>query len=323
MLLETLLSFVIGLAIILIAAQLFLKIAEKLAVQWKLSPLFVSVVVLALGANLPEATVTISSLLNEDPGLAMGNLLGSSILNITLILGLGIVLGSVRIGTKKTQYNAAFLLWHIFLLVGLKFSSVEPIYRGITLITSMVITLVFQYVLAANGRTHEDKKFFSSLKKISQKQPGVRWYLAGFGIAASIAGLVTGGTLVISSIDTLSALLNLSTTILGLTLTAVATSFPELILTVVAALKGENKVVVGTLIGSTLFNISLLPGLILLFSQPADIEPIEFIFLLLAGTAAASLIYFYKGMTVPKVAGVVLIGIFTLFMMTTFALAAA
>ena len=320
MLAQTIVSFLVGLGIILAASQLFLKIAEPLATQLRFSPLFISLVVIALGTNLPEISLTISSLQQGDPGLAMGNILGSSILNITLILGLSLLFNSVRIGTHKTLYNALLLLGHTMLFIGLKFSAFGHFERAIILIISLLMTITVQYLMALNGRNHEDKKLLKSMKQLIKKKHPMPWYLSVFGLAASTVGLSFGGSITVSTIGQLSELLNISTTILGLTLTAIATSAPELILTTIAAFKKEDKVVVGTLLGSNIINLSLLPGIILLFSQPISLNPAEFIFLLFSTVSVVSLIFAYKGENVPRAAGLVLLGIAALFIYTTFAL---
>ncbi len=318
MLPQTLLTFAAGLAIMLGSAEIFLRVTQRAAASWKFSPLFISVVLIALGTTLPEFALTLTALAQNDPGLALGNLVGSSIVNITLVLGLATMAGSVKIGTHKTQRNALMLLGATCLFVGLQFSSLEPTTKSAIFFLAVAISLTYQYFAAKNGRLHEDKKSINKLVKIQKKKRVFPGYVMVAAFFASGAGLGLGGYLTVQTVDNLSSLLNISTTFLGLTLTAVATSFPEIILTVMAARELKNKVVVGTLLGSNIFNLTLYPGIILLFSKPVHIASIEFVFLLVATITVATVIFCYKGKIIPKKISLLLLGIFLLFLYATY-----
>jgi len=148
MLLPTISSFAVGLIVMLISAQTFLNVVRELSVKWKFSPLFISLVIVALGTNLPELTVTIASLNNGDPGLAMGNVVGSSIANLSIILGITTFFGKVRIGTTKTPKNATILMVITLLFAVLTLSSVRTYYQVILMSIAIIFSLVYQYVLA-------------------------------------------------------------------------------------------------------------------------------------------------------------------------------
>lgn len=319
MLPQTLLAFAIGLAIILISSTIFLRIIQRAADKWKVSPLVMSIVVVALGTTLPELALTISAVAQNDPGLAIGNILGSSVLNITLVLGVATLFGSVRIGTKKTQRNAWLLLGATTLFIAVSFSTLRPITAAAVLIIALILSLIYQYMAAVNGRTHEDKKVLASIKQqLKKKHKPYPTYIYAIGFVASAAGLGLGGHITVTTVTMLSEILNLSTTILGLTLTAVATSLPELVVTVLASAKHNDKVVVGTLLGSNIFNLTLFPAIILLFAPSFFLDPIEFAFLLLASISVFAIIRRYKGTNIPKKISIGLIGLFIAFVYASF-----
>lgn len=322
MLLSTIFSFGVGLIVMLVSAQTFLNVIQELSIKWKFSPLFISLVIVALGTNLPELTVTIASISNNDPGLAMGNVVGSSIANLSIILGISTFFGKVRIGTTKTPKNAAILLVITLLFSVLILSSVQTYYQIIILATTLLFSLAYQFMLARYGRLHEDKKLLELIDKINKKKkhlPKIVYFLLFVG---SLIGLTIGGQVTVNSVEDLSLILGLSTTFLGLTLTAIATSLPELLLALIASNKNENKVVLGTLIGSNIFNLSLFPAIILFSTMSLKIKKLvtikEILFLLLITTIFYSLVLKKQGTVIQKKVSILLMIIFPLFTLFLF-----
>ncbi|OIO44791.1 MAG: hypothetical protein COZ34_01610 [Candidatus Pacebacteria bacterium CG_4_10_14_3_um_filter_34_15] len=310
-------SFSAGLVVMLVSAKIFLDLVTELSAKWKFSPLFISLVIVALGTNLPELTVTIAALGHGDPGLAMGNVVGSSIANITIILGAATLFGNVRIGTTKTPKNAFLLLLITVLFSVLTLSSVSTIYKVILLSAAVFVSFVYEYILALNGRLHEDKKLLKLIAKLSNKKPKFPKIVYIILFLGSIAGLSVGGNITVNSVTDLSHLLNLSTTVLGLTLTAIATSLPELLMSIIASNKKDSKVVLGTLIGSNIFNLTFFPAIIFISTMGIQIKKFisikEIFFLLLSTLVFYLLVKKRNGETVSKDISVLLITIFAVY----------
>lgn len=314
---SVLFSFVVGLIVMLIAAQVFLNVAKDLSAKWKFSPLFISLVIVALGTNLPELTVTLAAISKNDPGLAMGNVVGSSIANLTIILGVSTLFGKVRVGTTKTPKNSALLVLITVLFAILMLSSVIVAYQIILLLIAIVFSLIYQYTLAKNGRLNEDKKLLELLDKLHKKKkylPRSAYLLMFFG---SLIGLIIGGQITVTSVETLAEMLYLSTTLLGLTLTAIATSLPELLMSVIASNNKDNKVVLGTLIGSNMFNLTLFPAIVLFSTIGYKIRKFitvkEIFFLLLVTVIFYFIVQRNKGETISKKTSLLLISLFPIF----------
>ena len=310
-------SFVAGLIVMLISSKIFLDFTKEFSAKWKFSPLFISLVIVAWGTNLPELTVTIAALGHGDPGLAMGNVVGSSIANITIVLGASTLFGKVRIGTTKTPKNAFLLLVITVLFSVLALSSVAVIYKVILLSVAVLVSFTYEYILAVNGRLHEDKKLLKMISKLTTKKrkfPKIVYVILFLG---SLAGISIGGNITVNSITDLSTILNLSTTILGLTLTAVATSLPEMLMSIVASNKNDNKVVLGTLVGSNIFNLTLFPAIILLSTMSHKIKKFvsikEIFFLMLSTLIFYIIVKKYNGSVISREISVLLISIFALF----------
>lgn len=316
-------SFLGGVVLILVASKLLIEVSKELAKVWKLSPLFISIIVVALGTNLPELTVLISALLKGDAGLALGNVVGSNISNITLIFGIGILFHSPRIGTTKTQKNALLMAALTIAFILLEFSPILKQARGVILLSFLGMFLIYQYGLAKYGRTHEDKKL---LKKLQEKtkpkknffgKRGGTW-IATLAIAGSVIGLGVGSNIVVYSIRQLSELFNISTTLLGMTLVATTTSLPELIIILIAGLKKQDKVVIGTLIGSNIYNLALFVPIIQLSPFEAKLNYIDLVYLLISVLFFVMVIIKSKGKRVARVYGVISLVIFGLFIVSSF-----
>ncbi|MBP7740713.1 sodium:calcium antiporter [Candidatus Woesebacteria bacterium] len=310
-------SFSVGLAVMLISAKVFLDVSTEFSAKWKFSPLFISLVLVALGTNLPELTVTIAALRHADPGLAMGNIVGSSIANITIILGAATLFGKVKIGTTKTQINAFLLLVVTFIFSILALSAVATIYKIILLLSAVFLTFSYEYIMAVNGRKHEDKKLLKLIEKLNNKKkkyPAIVYVIMFFG---SLTGLGFGGNVTVDSIAELSKILGLSTTILGLTLTAVATSLPELLTSIIASKKKDNKVVLGTLIGSNIFNLTLFAAIILNYTTDFRIKKFvsikEIFFLIFSTLIFYIIVKKYSGKVITKEISLLFITIFAVF----------
>jgi cation:H+ antiporter len=318
MLANTLLSFAIGIGMMAVSAEVFIRIIQRAAANWRLSPLFVSFVLVGMGTNLPELALTLTALRAGDPSLAMGNLVGSSLVNITIVIGIVSLVGQVKVGTRKTLRNALLLFGIATLFVSLRFSSMSLPAKGATLLVALALSLVYQYIAAKNGSKHEDRRAITELVKVVKKKkrklPGVVYALAFLG---SSMGLGLGGYIIVETVTQLSTILGLSTAFLGLTLTGLATSFPELVLTSLAAREKKNKVILGTLFGGASFTLTLHPSIIYLANRQVNIVSAEFIFLLISALLAAVVIVTHKGKVIPKKISLLFIGMFIAFIYIT------
>lgn len=316
-----LLQFAGGLAILLLCAELLITITKTLALRWRLSPLFVALLLVALGTTLPEATVTILSIIENDPGLALGNIVGSNISNITLVFGLAVILTSPRIGTVKTPRNTIAMLVLALLFLSLRWMQVTFQYQGIILISVTAMIFCYQYYLAVQGRNREDKKSHTRAKSASRTRPRFRypmWTTIPLALVA-LSGLAAGGWLATGAIQELAVIWQLTTTSLGLTLVATATSLPELVTILVAGLKGEDKITVGTLIGANIYNLGLISGILSLSTPQNQVSFSEQLFLLISMLLFTGVILFWQGRRVPRQLGGLFILLFLLFVFQVFA----
>ncbi|MFA6005152.1 MAG: sodium:calcium antiporter [Patescibacteria group bacterium] len=295
-------TFTLGVIILLLSTQWFLKAAERMSLVLRVSPLIIGLTVVSIGTSLPELAVSAIAVFNGDSGLATGNIIGSNIINVFLVFGIGILLGKLRVGTQKTQKNIYMMcgITAVFLL--LYFLHVPNVLSGIILLLAALVVSIQEYVWGIKGRKFEDAVLY--LKNKRKRGIPLDIIMIGF----SVVGIIAGGMLTVSSVERLSALLDISTTILGLSVTAIATSLPELLTTLFSEKDHEEKITIGNLMGSNIYNLALIGGLILLFSPWKSVTSYESVMLILATFAFTITVAIYKGKVIPKGVGLIFLG---------------
>lgn len=307
---ESLLKFCIGLVILLFSTQKLVKLAEKISRVFRISPLIIGVTVVALGTSLPELAVSAVSAFRNDVGLAMGNIIGSNIVNVLMVLPVGIFIGKLRIGTTKTQRNAFILLGATAIFFLTQFINLSKPALGIFLIGLAMLISILEYQLGVFGRSHEDLKQFKTSRN-GKLTSGV----IIFGLILTL-GIIGGGFLVVDSVEAISVLTGISTTILGLTLTAVATSLPELLTTIFSQEDNQEKITVGNILGSNIYNLLLIGGIIMLFPSTIVIPIKEWIWLAIATIGFVLVLRYYSGKKPSKWIGAILIFLFFVYLLS-------
>jgi cation:H+ antiporter len=305
-----LLTFSFSLMFLIISANLLLKFIEKFAKRIKISPLIIGATLIAAGTSLPETFVAISSIAQNAVDISYGDILGSNIANICLVLGLGILLFPVRVGTEKTQRNNVimFLTTAYLIIVLLAPPSLrKPL--GFFPAFFYFAFLIAEIVWGEEGRLKEDKK---ALAKMPRAGGSAAIHL--IGIIASMAGLLISSHFLVSSVISLSKMFGINEAIIGLTIVAVGTSLPELATTLVSGMDKDWKLLFGNIQGSNIFNLSIIAALLLtLSSMEYQISPYTLIVL---STATVSIIYLshkYEGTNIPRLYGLAYLGLYAFY----------
>lgn len=301
-------KLLLGIIILLLATQKLVKSAENLSSILKISPLIIGTTVVALATSLPELTVSFISVLRGDSGLAVGNMVGSNIINVLLVLPVGILAGGVRIGTKKTQRNAYFILMATITFFLSQF--IFPPLSGLILLALMAFFSISEYRLGVFGRKHEDHYQLYKHPSVPKSSNFV------FLTIASILGVIAGGIIVVDSIETISAITRISTSILGFTVTAIATSLPELLATIYSQRDHQDKITVGNIIGSNIYNLLLIGGVISFFTSMNTINPVYWLWLFGTTLSLFGIIKIYKGKRPAAAIGIILILLFIAYIAT-------
>lgn len=239
-----------GLVLLCLGGELLVRGASTLASRMGVSPLAIGLTVVAFGTSVPELVVSLDAALSGASDISLGNVVGSNIANIALILGLSIVLRPAVVQAKMVRIDAPLVVAVSLLLVALLHDHEASRLDGVLLLVGLAAYLGFTFWEAGREPPPVQEELASAAPEV---QPGVAGSLAL--VAGGLLLLVVGGHLLVTGAIALSAQLGLSQAVIGLTIVAVGTSLPELATSIVAALRGQGDIAVGNVVGSNLFNI--------------------------------------------------------------------
>lgn len=243
---------IVGLFFLIKGADFLIDAASNIARKFKISEFIIGLTVIAVGTSLPELMVSIKSILDGHYSLVVGNIVGSCIYNLLLILGIMSLLKPIKI---KKESNIILMLFSI-LAVGM----FGNMYGEITKPEGIMLLLLFGIFILSTfrGEGNDDRPAQSSIVK------------SIFFLVLGIILLKYGGDLVVDNASKLGQKLNISEKIIGITIVALGTSLPELVTSIVAVRKNTMQIAVGNIIGSNIFNLLLVLGVTSL------IKPVEF-----------------------------------------------
>ncbi len=254
------LAFLAGFGGLFASAELLVNGAIQLARRFAVSPLIIGLTVVAFGTSAPEMAVSVLASISGNPGIALGNVVGSNIANIGLILGISALIHSIRPHERILKMEIPLLIFISFFLVGAaRFDAFGP-WTGILLLTVFVA-----YSLAIYKYSQQEEVILEQQDESSTPRP--RLAKAALYTAAGLAGLILASKALIWGASGMAALLEISQMTIGLTITALGTSLPELATSIAAARRKQADIVLGNVIGSNLANSTLVLGLSSLFAH--------------------------------------------------------
>ncbi|WP_240739474.1 calcium/sodium antiporter [Marinitoga lauensis] len=218
------------------------------------SELFTGLTLVAFGTSAPELFVSISAALNGSAGIALGNVVGSNITNIALILGLSLMIKKSSIPKSTLVYEIPFviLISLTLLFMLLDGNSSLSLYDGFILLTYLIIFIAYMYNMAKNDKNIQEQL----LEEVQEvKIETMSWNKIIFLVLLGIVMLAIGGEITVRGASHFAKTLGLTETLIGVTIIAIGTSLPELVTSIIAAKKGTNDILIGNLIGSNAFNI--------------------------------------------------------------------
>jgi cation:H+ antiporter len=249
---------IVGFAVVIFGANFLVKGAGSLAKRLGISELVIGLTVVAFGTSLPELFVNITASIQGDTGISLGNILGSNIANIFLILGVSGIIFPLAV-TKGTVWKEIPLSLLAAILVGLlandylidgdNYSTLSRI-DGLVLLSFFVIFLFYSASIAGD------------VSGVAEQIPAERESIMRISILMVVGflGLILGSRLVVSGATSIAEALGVSQNLIGLTIVAVGTSLPELATSAVAAYKKNADIAVGNIVGSNIFNIFFILG---------------------------------------------------------------
>ena len=307
------LLLVVGFALLIKGADVLITGASSTAQNFKVSKMLIGLTIIAFGTSAPELAVSITALASGSTDIILGNVIGSNILNILLLIGIAALIKPIKVKSNTVRKELPIcllistLLAVLFLDRGLNGESADLITRGDGLAV-LLFFCVFVYYLVILAR--QNRKENNKIEKPKYKL-GVSLLLTLLGLA----GIIAGSNLVVTNASSLATAMGVSERIISLTIVAFGTSLPELVTTITAARRKEQDLIVGNIIGSNIFNICLVLGLpVALFGTitPGSFQLIDLGMLVFS--ALLLLIFSYIGKRkITRTEGIIMLLIFAVY----------
>jgi cation:H+ antiporter len=261
----------VGIGVLYFGADWLVQGSSRLAAGLGVAPIVVGLTVVSFGTSAPELVVSLMAALGGNPDLSMGNVLGSNLANIGLILGLTSVIRPLEVHARVVRREAPLMLLLTAALFPLLWDGGLDRADGVLLLLALVAYLLFVFHSAEDESAEIREEYEGFVAASAPERPGVH-FVDLFWVVAGCVGLLAGGYLIVRGAVALTVELGISQVDMGLTIVAVGTSLPELATSLVAAARGEADIAVGNVIGSNIFNVAAILGATSLV-QPIPVDP--------------------------------------------------
>ena len=252
------LLLIAGFALLIKGADMFVDGASATAQNFKVPKMLIGLTIVAFGTSSPEFAVSMQALASGSTDMVLGNVIGSCILNILLIIGIAAMIKPIKIkdNTVKKELPIALLISTLLTVLLLDIKLGNGILNQITRSEAIVILLFFSvfvyYLFALAKQNKEDKEV---------EKPKMKLWKSLLFVGVGLAGIIIGSDFVVDNATAIAKALGLSERIIALTIIAFGTSLPELVTTIVSSNKDEQDILVGNIIGSNIFNICVVLGI--------------------------------------------------------------
>lgn len=315
----TILLLLGGFILLIAGAEFLIRGASRLALGLGLSPLIIGLTVVAIGTSSPELAVSLHSCIVGQVDIALGNVIGSNIINVLLILGLSAIITPLAVSRQLIRVDVPIMILVsvVFLLMSL--DRLIDLVDGIILFAGAIGYLFFSVYYGLRV-TKEEKTKLGSLSSAGDEKKDLRrkWYIYCGYIAAGLAGLILGSNWLVDSAVTIARQLGISEMVIGLTIIAAGTSLPEMATSVIASLKGEQEIAVGNAVGSSILNIVLIVGLSGIFAPEGltvGANSIRFDLPIMTVVAFACLPVFFSGQKISRWEGVLFLAYYIVYVL--------
>jgi cation:H+ antiporter len=297
-----------GFVLLVGGAEVFVRGASRLATAIGISPLVVGLTVVAFGTSSPEIAVSVQSIYAGSPDLALGNVLGSNICNVLLILGMSATVAPLVVAQRLVRLDVPVMVGVSFLVLVFGLDGTISTLDGILLLGG---ALAYTGFLILQSR-HENRMVQAEYAaEFGAPVSRGGWLINLFLIVAGFALLVLGSRWLVSGAVTVAQVFGVSELVIGLTVVAIGTSLPELATSIIATIKGERDIAVGNVVGSNIFNILLVlgtAGVVAPDGIPVAAAALRFDVPVMIAVAVACLPIFFTGNRISRWEGVLFLG---------------
>lgn len=244
-------GLLVGLVLLVLGAEGLVRGSVRVAVGLGMTPLVAGLTVAAVGTSSPELVVSVRAALAGSSDIAVGNVVGSNIANIALILGITALIRPLRVDTQMIRIDIPLMILATFLLIALLWDGFLGRFEGAILFAMIIAYTVWSVYYARK----------TASQNAGDKKPAPPKLLHYLFIVGGLAALISGATMFVNGATALAREIGLSEAVIGLTLVAVGTSLPEMATSILAGARGQGDVAVGNVVGSNIFNILGILGL--------------------------------------------------------------
>lgn len=303
------LFLIIGMTLLIKGADFFVDGSSRVAKALKIPSLIIGLTLVSIGTSLPELSVSLTSSLNGLNDMSFGNVVGSNIFNVLVVIGASALFTPMIVSKSVYKYDIPVLIgiYAIVLLFGFVISPLAfVLWESIVILSLFIAYLVFLVIRTKKG---EDQ----IVEEVKEEKPRKMWVNIVY-IVLGCAAIIFGGDFVVDTASYLAGKLGMSELLISLTIVAVGTSLPELVTSMVAAKKGENDIAVGNAIGSCIFNMLLILGLSSTLS-PIKIQAISIVDNLVMAFSVILIVFFaLKARKITRTHGIIMVGIYAIYL---------
>ncbi|MGF1614079.1 MAG: calcium/sodium antiporter [Gammaproteobacteria bacterium] len=308
----TIVLFVVGIGLLVLGAEWLVRGSSQLAVVVGISPLVIGLTVVAFGTSAPELAVSVRAAWAGNSDIAFGNVVGSNICNVLLLLGLSALIAPLVVAQQLIRLDVPIMIGASLLLYGLAFDGLIGRWDGLLLFGGILAYTAFAVVKGRQEQQVAVRDEYDQAFGVTPRPTGGRAVMRNLAmVLVGLGMLVMGARWLVDAAVAVAHWLGVSELIIGLSIVAVGTSLPEIATSIIATLRGERDIAVGNVVGSNLFNILCVLGLASLVS-PAGVavaaEALRFDLLVMIGAAIACLPIFFTGNRIARWEGALFFG---------------
>lgn len=304
----TVLLFIAGLAALIGGAELFLKGVDHFGLKWRISPLIMGLTVVAFATGAPELAISLQAAANGSADLVLGNIIGSNIANILLILGICALIKPLNITLRVVRIDVPIVIAASLLLYLVAMDGELTATDGLWLVAGLIVYSVFTFfqIKKERGNQVRNEDLEAERSKLAE---GWAFYLKNIGfLAGGLLLIVQGSGWMVDSAVEIARILGLSELVIGLTIVSIGTSLPEVATSVATIRKGNADMAVANVLGSNLYNILLTMGLTLLIAPnilPVSQDALNLDLPFMLGVSMACIPIFVAGLNLTLSDGIV------------------
>jgi len=302
-------AFIVGVLFLWKGSDILVDGTSKTATQLGVSALIISVILVGFGTSAPEFAISVGAAYQNNPDISLGNIVGSCVANLLLVLGIASIIRPIKIKKSIIKREVPIMLGATVVLLGAAFLGLLDKYHLIGAVIFLILFAIFVYYFFCCAKKERVDKKINSGKTTKN----ILFIFLG------IVGVIAGAWLLIESAVVIADFLGIPAFIIAVSMVAVGTSLPELVVSSMAAYRDESDIAIGNVLGSNVFNILLILGVAALFiplnaNMPEAIAHI----LILVAVTLVSFPILYTGHLISRKEGVFMLGLYSVFIWYTF-----